>query len=186
MIPTRIPRKPIYFLGHLERYLWACLFCHKKKVLDAGSKDGYGANLISSFAGEITLADKDEWRLQKAKDLYNFLCPTNFLLIDLEKESLTETYDVIVAFEFIEHLDNPDIFMVNAKKALKDDGVFLFSVPHMIENPEHKTLFDEEKIKLFISKYFVITEFYIQDKVVISEEKSKYPPRSYVGVAKKQ
>lgn len=183
---NRIPRKPLIFLGHLERYLWACLFCYKKKVLDAGSKDGYGAHLISSFANQVTLADKDEWRLRVAQHLYRFLCETKFLLIDLEKESIPETHDVIVAFEFIEHLHDPDAFMVKARDALADGGVFLFSVPHMIENPEHRTLFDEEKIKKFISNYFVITEFYIQDRVLISGELAKYPPKSYVGVAKKK
>ena len=183
---TRIPRKPTVFLGHLERYLWACLYCHKKKVLDAGSKDGYGAHLISSFANEVILADKDEWRLTVADQIYDFLCPARFLLIDLEKEPIPDTYDVIVAFEFIEHLNDPDAFMVKAQKALKDNGVFLFSVPHMIANPDHKTLFDEEKIKTFINKYFVITEFYIQDKVVISGTPALYPPKSYIGVAIKK
>ena len=36
-----------------------------------------------------------------------------------------------------------------------------------------------------MSKYFTITEFYIQDKVVISGAGAKYPPKSYVGVEKK-
>ena len=138
----RIPRKPLMFIGHLERYLWACLFCRKKSVLDAGAKDGYGSHLMSAFADYVTLADKDAWRLDVAKQIYNFLCGVKFLHIDLEKESLPETYDVIVAFEFIEHLDNPDAFMVTAQKALNKDGLLLFSVPHMIANPDHKTLFD--------------------------------------------
>lgn len=181
----RIPRKPIYFIGHLERYLFATLYCYKKKVLDIGSKDGYGSHLLSGFANSVTLLDNLQWWLDKAKELYKYLCEVKFECKDLNKEFSEDTYDVIVAFEIIEHVQNRELLMENIVKHLEDDGKLIFSVPHMIENEMHTHLYDEKEIKDFIGKYLKIEEFYIQDKIIISDEPAKSPPRCYVGVATK-
>src|SRR3990167_274952 len=183
MTATRIPRKPRHFIGHLERYIWATQYCLKKKVLDLGCKDGYGAHIISAFANEITLLDNDQWRLDKAKELYKFLCPEKFKNIDLEKEFSAENYDVIIAFELIEHVANRELLLENIAKHLNPGGKLLFSVPHMIENYDHTHLYDERGIKEFIGKYLKIEEFFIQDKIGLSSLPATSPPKSYVGVA---
>lgn len=181
----RIQRKPQQFIGHLERYVWACLYCHKKRVLDVGAKDGYGSHLLSTFAEHITIADIDMWRLDKAEAMYKFLCAADIQVVDFEKEFPKGKYDVLVAFDVIEHLENPDFFMQNVVEHLEEDGLLLFSVPHMIENEVHKVLFDEQKIKDLVGKYLKMEEFYIQDKVGISNNPAKFPVKCYIGVARK-
>lgn len=183
MSMARITRKPLQFIGHLERYVWACLHCHQKEVVDLGCKDGYGSNILSSFAGKITLLDNDQWRLDKAKALYKFQCPVEFKNVDLEQKTIGGPYDVIVAFEIIEHVANRDFLLTNIVQSLRPGGILLFSVPHMIENECHTHLYDEGGIKDFIGKYLTITEFYVQDKVGISGKPSLFPPKGYVGVA---
>lgn len=73
----------------------------------------------------------------------------------------------------------------NSKTFLKEDGLLLFSVPDMIENEVHKVLFDEQKIKDLVGKYLKIEEFYIQDKVGISNKPAEFPAKCYVGIARK-
>lgn len=183
---SRIPRKPRLFIGHLERYLWTTQYVYKKKVLDMGSKDGYGSHLMSGFANSVTLLDNKLWWLSKAEALYKFLCPYDLEVKDLEIEFSNKKFDVIVAFEIIEHVQNREQLMENIVKALEDGGKLLFSVPHMIPNPDHTHLYDEEGIKDFIGQYMEIEEFYIQDKIIISNKPHTSPPISYVGVAVKK
>ncbi len=179
-------RKTDLFIGHLERYVFSLLYVKKKRVLDAGAKDGYGSHLLSCFADHVTLADRDEVHLEIARRSYKFLCPTDFKIIDFDVGFPAGTWDVIIAFEVIEHVADPDFFVRNIAEHLSEGGRLVFSVPHMIVNDDHKTLFDEEGIKKLVSKYLKLEEFYVQDKTGISGLPATSPPKSYVGVASKK
>lgn len=174
-------RDPKIFRQHFERYIFSTMFCNKKKVLDLGSKDGYGAHLISSYASHVTLVDCIETYLNQAKKYYHFLCPVEFVHIDLDKKFPDGLWDTIVAFEIIEHLDDPDNIVREIVNHLNPGGTLVFSVPHMKPNPVHKTLFDEWSIKDLISKYLSIKEFYVQDSYGISKRLTNN--NCYVGVA---
>ncbi|MEK6885359.1 MAG: class I SAM-dependent methyltransferase [Nanoarchaeota archaeon] len=54
----------------------------------------------------------------------------NLRVSNIEKEPIKEKYDIILAFDVLEHLKNPDKTIKNIKKSLKKDGVFIFSVPN--------------------------------------------------------
>ena len=162
------------FREQLSRYLYSFPWCSNKSVLDAGSRDGYGAHLVSSLTKKITLVDISEKMLSNAKKYHRWLCPAEFIINDFEKDFPKGKWDTILAFEIIEHLKDSDFFVNNIKKHLNYMGYFIFSVPHMMKNPAHKVLFDEEKIKKLINKYFMIIEFYIQDLT---------NHRSYFGIA---
>ena len=171
------------FSDHIARYAFAINYCHKRKVLDAGSKDGFGSVNLSYVANELDLADISEGWLNSAKSLkYN--CPTKFHLVDLEKSFPEGMWDTIVAFELIEHLENPEFFIDNVSKHLNPNGILVFSVPHMVANREHKVLFDETKIRNLISNRLYIEEFYVQDKKVYSNKPLYKNLRCYLGVAR--
>lgn len=178
-------RKPDNFIGHFERYVFATLFVRRKRVLDLGCKDGYGAHLLSSFAHSVTLADRAPSYLEAAKESYRYLCPVDYACVDFEEGFPEGEWDVIVGFEVIEHVANYEGFVKNIAAHLAPGGILVFSVPHMIVNDDHKVLFDEKKIRTLISKYFTLEEFYLQDKIGISGKKATSPPLSYVGVARK-
>lgn len=179
---------PHSYPDHLNRYCFAAQYCGRKKVLDAGSNEGFGAEILGFFADTITMADNNPLAFENAREWFKFFAPTTMVLCDFEKEFPDDTYDVVTAFELIEHLtpEGGDLFVKNVADHLVDGGVFIFSVPHMVANHEHKTLYDAEKIKALVSKYLDLEEFYVQDRKVISDRPLYKNLKCYVGVARKR
>ncbi len=60
------------------------------------------------------------------KDGYEALCA------NVETMDLGETFNVIVAGDILEHLDNPGAFLDRAKRHLASDGVLLLTTPNPI------------------------------------------------------
>ena len=176
-------RDPKIFIQHLEKYVFSMPYCQKKRVLDLGSKEGYGSHLISHTASHIDLADCSGLYLVQAKKYYRFLCPVDYIQIDFNEMFPEGEWDTIVAFEIIEHVDNPDNFVKEIADHLPKGGKLVFSVPHMKPNIAHKTLFDEELITKLISKYLTIERFYVHDSFGISQIDTNN--KGYVGVATK-
>jgi len=173
------------YTEHLARYVFALSSCYKKSVLDLGAKDGDCTFLLTYGANDVTLADISEQWLNAAKVNHSYKCPTRFELVDLEKSFPEGKWDVITAFEIIEHLEDGDFLIKNVVEHLNKDGIFIFSVPHMVANREHKVLYDEQKIQDLIGRYLHIEEFYVQDSKVISDKPSYKGLKCYIGIARK-
>lgn len=167
---------------HVVRYAFALPYCYRKSVLDAGCQIGWGGNIISYVANSITFSDINKKYTDFAASMRH-MCPTDYVVSDFEKDFPKGKWDTILAFEVIEHLENPEIFLSNVAKALNPDGKLVFSVPHMVANHEHKHVYDSDTIKSLIEKYFTIIEFYEQDKNPITLGPMYGDLKCYVGVA---
>tara|TARA_B110000014_G_scaffold261522_1_gene253410 strand:- start:12947 stop:13495 length:549 start_codon:yes stop_codon:yes gene_type:complete len=64
---------------------------------------------------------------EKLENFYK--CSFNNTDIDLDTEKLSGDYDVVTAFEIIEHLFNPLHFLLQIKNILKKDGTLYLSTP---------------------------------------------------------
>lgn len=167
---------------HIVRYAFALPYCYRKSVLDAGSQIGYGGNLLSYVANSITFVDINQKYIDMALSLKN-MCPVDGILCDFEKDFPEGKWDTVVAFEVIEHLENPDVFLANVAKHLNPGGRLVFSVPHMVANHEHKHVYDEAGIKALIGKHLKIVEFYQQDKNPITMGPLYKGLKCYAGIA---
>ena len=167
---------------HMARYVFALPYCYRRSVLDAGSQIGYGGNLLSYVANSVTFCDINKKYTDMAATMKH-MCPTDYVVSDFEKEFPDGRWDTVVAFEVIEHLENPDVFIKNVAEHLNPGGRLVFSVPHMVANHEHKHVYDAEKIKALIEKYLKIDEFYEQSKNPVTLAPMYKGLKCHVGIA---
>lgn len=84
------------------RYKMAMSFCKGKKVLDMGTGLGDGARMLSEVAYWVTGVDKQEV-IEEAQKLGT---PDN---VYWQCERPNKSYDIVVALEFLEHLEPEDL-----------------------------------------------------------------------------
>ena len=145
-----------------------------KKVLDIGCRDG---QLTSTYieGNEVTGVDIDGEALIRVKDKLGIEIVHKDLNNDwgFEKES----YDVVVACEFLEHIYFPDLVSIKVKEVLKNGGVFVGTIPHAysiqskikfllgikkgtpLEDPTHINHFTFKEFKSILLKEFEEIEF---------------------------
>jgi len=140
---------------HLARYNFALIHARNKKVLDASCGCGFGTDILYDICKDILGVDISEEAIEYARKRYR----GRFEVIDLDRDFPGEDFDIVVSFETMEHLDNPDFFIENVKKHSKE---FLFSIPIGGVNRFHKKLYSREDIKNLAEKHFKKTRWNIQ------------------------
>jgi ubiquinone/menaquinone biosynthesis C-methylase UbiE len=103
----------------------------KERYLDLGCGDGELTREVASLfnAKEVYCVDRDETSLIKAKER-----GIKIVLADLEINQLPfpgDYFDVVTAFDVIEHLKNPDNMLSEAYRVLKNKGLFILSTPNL-------------------------------------------------------
>jgi 2-polyprenyl-3-methyl-5-hydroxy-6-metoxy-1,4-benzoquinol methylase len=113
-----------------------------KEILDVGCLAGNFLDYLiesnvefKTFTG-IDLSEKSIEEAQKKyhEDKYYWKC------LDCRNTKFVDaSFDVITAMEILEHVDNPEIFLAEAKRLLRKDGVLLITVPNerRIEDASH-------------------------------------------------
>jgi len=54
----------------------------------------------------------------------------NLKVLDIERSHIRKKYDIIIAFDVLEHLKDPGKAIGKISRALEEDGAFIFSVPN--------------------------------------------------------
>jgi len=143
---------------HIARYQFAKRFCVRKRVADIACGTGYGLKILAETAAQVDGYDKEP------------LCGNEVL--DLEEASWTKPYDVVVSFETIEHLANPEFFLENARRT---SGLLVVSSPigeFRGYNPHHKQVWTLPQFQGLLQKYFRC-EYYYQDGQTIHDRPPK-------------
>ena len=137
---------------HVARYEFAKQFCIGKAVADIACGTGYGMAILRQVAAAVDGYDKQ------------LLCGNR--TIDLEKECWEKTFDVIVSFETIEHLANPEFFLENARRTAK---LLVVSSPlgeFRGYNPHHKQVWNLPQFKTLLEKYFRCSYFFQEAEII--------------------
>lgn len=130
---------------HLPRYELAKRFAVNKAVLDFGCGTGYGAATLAFVAARVTGLDIDDSAITWARETHRH-AGLNFLLCDDLGESLpSASFDVVVCFEMIEHVDfdTQCAAIASMARLLTHEGVLIISTPNPAvtslygENPYH-------------------------------------------------
>lgn len=135
---------------HLHRYAFAATLVKGKRVLDLASGEGYGSNMLAEAAAAVVGVDIDEKTVSHASTKYA-RANLRFIAGPITSVPVSEdhSFDVIVCFEAIEHIEEHEKLLAEAKRLIKADGMFLVSTPNKVayeeENPFHvKELYFEE------------------------------------------
>ena len=132
---TPIPDSPETRYERWHRYLYATQFSVDKSVLDLACGEGDGSYVLALNAQGVIGVDIRQETIDRAtsrhiRDNLQFIVGSA-ARIPIEG---TEIFDLIVSFETIEHLsdDEQHAFMVEVKRLLKKDGLFIVSTPNRL------------------------------------------------------
>ena len=93
-------------------YEFAVSYIQGKKVLDVGCGNGYGTALMAKSAREIVGLDYDAETVEKNKAAYSSLSNISFKQAFIPPVPLeAASFDVITAFQFIEHIESRKEFL---------------------------------------------------------------------------
>ncbi len=115
---------------HVARYQLAKSFIKNKRVLDIACGEGYGSALLKQWgAKEVVGVDISEGSILNARKNFSsegviFICG------NAEQMQSTEKFDVIVSFETIEHISDPEAYLYSLKSVLDERGVVIISCPN--------------------------------------------------------
>jgi SAM-dependent methyltransferase len=131
--------------------LFACDFTKNRTVLDVGCGLGYGTALVGMFGQPDRLlgVDTDAGSIAFAKENRS-LGSMGIKFTQSDFLAVNSSFNVIIAFEIIEHLKNPVGFIEHVWQLLSQDGILLLSTPNKkITSPFTKTPLNPHHIHEF-------------------------------------
>jgi 2-polyprenyl-3-methyl-5-hydroxy-6-metoxy-1,4-benzoquinol methylase len=99
---------------------------NKGKLLEIGFGNGILLKKLSKYFDVFGL-DISEHNVKKASKIIN---NRKLFIGDIEKINTSKNYDVMLAFDVLEHLNNPAKTIKKIYNMLKKNGIFIFSVPN--------------------------------------------------------
>jgi len=113
----------------IVKYIFASFFVQDKTVLDIACGSGFGTFLLAQEAREVTGVDVSPEAVEHAENNFS----RNNIKFDagdaLEYNYPQNYFDVVVSFQTIEHLVDPQKFLDLLKSSLKDDGLIILATP---------------------------------------------------------
>jgi 2-polyprenyl-3-methyl-5-hydroxy-6-metoxy-1,4-benzoquinol methylase len=115
---------------HIARYAWVASLVAGKRVLDAGCGTGYGSNILArAGADEVMAVDIDERTIVGARETVED--GVTFAVEDVRRLACADvSFDVVVCFELLEHVETPAAVLDELRRVLTPGGVLAVSSPN--------------------------------------------------------
>ena len=115
---------------HVARYAYARRYAEGRRVLDAGCGTGYGSAELAQSALVVTGIDVAAQAIEFARATYP-IQSLRFLVSSCAVLPFPENaFDLVVAFEVIEHLPDHRTFLQECARVLTHHGLFIVSSPN--------------------------------------------------------
>jgi SAM-dependent methyltransferase len=174
---------------HIARYAFATRLAASARVLDLGCGTGYGTAELAQHARSATGIDVSSDALVYAREHYS-LPNTTFLAASATALPFPNAaFDLITAFEVIEHLDNWRDLLTEARRLLDPNGTFLVSTPNKLyyaesraaqgPNPFHAHEFEFDEFRDALATVFPHVTILLQNRL---ESQAFYPHAHFVPV----
>jgi len=108
------------------RYRFASEYCEGKDVLEVACGAGQGLGYLARKARRVVGGDIDEKNLSFARQQY--VGRANIEILKLDAHNLPfedNTFDVVIIFEAIYYLDDPERFLAEANRVIRKDGTII-------------------------------------------------------------
>lgn len=155
---------------HIARYRLVERYVAGKEMVDMGCGAGYGSNSLARLAKSVSGVDLSDEAIGYARNRYH--APNlEYQIGDVTKLSFeNDSFEAAVSFEVIEHLPRPEDLAVEAKRILKEDGIFIVSTPDKQTysndrnsvNPFHVKEMYEEEFREILERHFEHVTLYRQ------------------------
>ena len=171
IVPGKV--EPDLYNEHLVCYLFSLQFAGGRRVLDLGCGSGYGAKLIAEEASEVVAADLSPEAIHYARENFS-AAHLHYLLTDATLLSLaSNSFDVVLCFEVIEHLTRQECLLEEIHRILKSNGILIVSTPNRLfyteerklVNPYHTREFSFGEFRDLLEKYFAKVEVVYQNHI---------------------
>ncbi len=148
-------------------------------VLEIGCGWGRGLELLTQAANHYTGIDKNEDLINSLQREYP---QSTFIAANIPPLSsfADNTFDFIVTFQVIEHIENDDLFVKEAYRVLKPGGKLLLTTVNktfsLTRNPWHVREYVADELRALMGRYFPVIEtrgIHGNDKVMTYYEQNK-------------
>jgi SAM-dependent methyltransferase len=173
VIPDQV--EPDLWSEHLARYAFASRYAEGKRVLDCGCGTGYGTAELANGAIETTGLDLSSDAIEYARGHYARHNTKYIAASCLELPFPDRSFDLVVAFEVIEHLADFRRFLDESARVLAPSGVFIVSTPNKLyytesraksgPNPFHEHEFEAAEFHAELGRVFPHVTLLVQNRV---------------------
>ena len=173
VIPGQVD--PDLWAEHVSRYAFAARWASGARVLDLGCGAGYGTAELAGRARSATGIDLAPEAIEHASAAYR-LANISFVPASVTAAPFRDGFfDLITAFEVIEHLDNWRELLAEGRRLLHPHGVFLVSTPNKEyysdsrgasgPNPFHTHEFEFDEFRTVVTEFFPHCTVLLQNHV---------------------
>jgi SAM-dependent methyltransferase len=173
VIPGQVD--PDLWAEHVSRYAFAARWASGARVLDLGCGAGYGTAELAGRARSAMGIDLAPEAIEHASSAYP-LANISFVPASVTAVPFRDgSFDLITAFEVIEHLDNWRALLSEGRRLLHPNGVFLVSTPNREyytdsrgasgPNPFHTHEFEFDEFCSVLAEFFPHCSVLVQNHV---------------------
>lgn len=182
--------------AHMIRYHLASQYIlPNSRVLDAACGLGYGSYMLASlgYVDSVVAIDGSDYAIDYADKNFGAMNENTHYFVGFLPDALTQypdsSFDTIVSFETLEHVEYPKELLKEFYRVLTPGGRIIVSVPNDWSdetgedpNPHHLHVYTWKKLFAELSEHFIVEDAYAQIasrcKVASIGNQWQYRPRS--------